>query len=210
MKNRTNQILYSYWNEVRQSRLAPRRFDIEPARIAGILAETMILERCEDSAIRFRLAGTRIAEQFGSEFRGQSFLDMWSEGDAATLQHHLNLMQSQGGVLLFEIDAVSASGREITFEAVLMPLVHTRDVVDRYLGAISAMQNPMWLGSEPLTDLTLGSFEMIWPDGRPHAIAERFLHTPALSPASAGSRLVRLDRRQFRVFDGGRSMETKS
>lgn len=210
MKHRTNQILYSYWNEVRQGRIAPRRFDIEPARIAGILAETMILERCEDGATRFRLAGTRIAEQFGAEFRGQSFLDMWSQTDAATLKHHLDMVQSQGGVLMFEIDARSPSGREMTFEATLMPLVHTRDVVDRYLGAISAMHNPLWLGSEPLTDLSLGTIEMIWPDGRPHAQAERFLQPPALTQAQASSRLVRFERRQFRVFDGGRGAETKS
>lgn len=210
MKNRTNQILYSYWNEVRHGRLAPRRFDIEPARIAGILAETMILERCEDGATRFRLAGTRIAEHFGTELRGQNFLDMWSETDASTLKHHVDLMQSQGGVLLFEIDAYSQSGREMTFEATLMPLVHTRDVVDRYLGAISATHNPLWLGSEPLTDVSLGAIEMIWPDGRPHALVERLLHTPALAQSHSGSRVVRFDRRQFRVFDGGRDLERKN
>lgn len=210
MKNRTNKIIYSYWNEVRRGRLAPRRFDIEPARIAGILAETMILERCDDGATRFRLAGTRISEQFGAEFRGQSFLEMWPEQDAATLKHHLDLMQSQGGVLLFEIDARSPSGREISFEAIMMPLVHTREVVDRYLGAISSTTNPLWLGSEPLTDLTLGAVEMVWPDGRPHAMAQRYAETPALKPIVAGSRVVRLERRQFRVLEGGRGLDSKT
>ena len=47
MKNRTSQILFAYWNEARQGRVAPRRLDIEPARIAGILSETMILEQTE-------------------------------------------------------------------------------------------------------------------------------------------------------------------
>jgi hypothetical protein len=118
-------------------------------------------------------------------------------------------MQAQGGVLLFEIDARSPSGREISFEAILMPLVHTREVVDRYLGAISSLTSPMWLGSELLTDLTLGAVEMMWPDGRPHAIAQRYADTPALKPIVAGGRVVRLERRQFRVLDGGRGLDGK-
>ena len=66
MRHRTTQIIYSYWNEARQGRLAPRRFDIEPARIAGVLAETTILEQVDNETYRFRLAGTRITEQFAT------------------------------------------------------------------------------------------------------------------------------------------------
>ena len=210
MKNRTTQILYRYWNEVRHGRLAPRRFDIEPARIAGILAETMILERADETTIRFRLAGTRIAEQFGSELRGQSFLDLWSPEDRQTLHHQLATLQVQGGALLFEIEAHTPGGRTVAFEAILMPLVHTRDVVDRFLGAISCDLPPLWLGTEPLTRLSLAHSEIVWPDGRPHTFAERFAHTPALNPATAAGRLVRFDRRQFRVLDGGRDARDKT
>ena len=41
------QTLYSYWNEVRAGRLAPQRLEIEPSRIAGVLAETFMLERVD-------------------------------------------------------------------------------------------------------------------------------------------------------------------
>lgn len=204
MKNRTTQILYSYWNEVRHGRLAPKRFDIEPARIAGILAETMILERADDSTLRFRLAGTRIAEQFAAELRGQNFFELWGETDRTTLRHQLTALQEQGGALRFDIDAATASGRTVAFEAILLPLVHTRDIVDRFLGSISCAHLPLWLGTEPLTTLRLTASETIWPDGRPHAIAERLAHPPALNPSTAAGRIVRFDRRQFRVLDGGR------
>src|SRR5262245_16401234 len=55
------QALYAYWNEVRGDRLAPRRLEIQPARIAEHLLDTFILERSGRSAFRFRLAGTRVA-----------------------------------------------------------------------------------------------------------------------------------------------------
>ncbi len=209
MKNRTTQIIYSYWNEVRHGRLAPKRFDIEPARIAGVLAETMILECTEDGAIRFRLAGTRITEQFGAELRGQSFLDLWSSAERAALIRQLDMLKTQGGALLLEIEAMTPGERSVTFEAILLPLIHTRDEVDRFLGSISCNVPPMWLGTEPLTTMCLRSSEIIWPDGRPHAIAERFAQPPVLSTATAKSRIVRFDRRQFRVLEGGRSLEGK-
>ncbi len=47
MKQRTIQTLYAYWNELRAGRVAPRRLEIEPARIGSILPETFMLERTE-------------------------------------------------------------------------------------------------------------------------------------------------------------------
>lgn len=209
MKNRTTQIIYSYWNEARHGRLAPRRFDIEPARIAGILAETMILECAEDGTVRFRLAGTRITEAFGTELRGQSFLELWSTADRTMLQGQLETMKSQGGALLMEIEAFTPGDRSVMLEAILLPLIHTRDEVDRFLGSISCGHAPFWLGSEPLTSLRLASCEVVWPDGRPHKIAEILAHPPALASLGERSRLVRFDRRQFRVVDGGRSVDKR-
>jgi hypothetical protein len=207
MKNRTTQIIYGYWNEVRHGRKAPRRFDIEPARIAGILAETMILEDAADGPVRFRLAGTRIAEQFGAELRGRSFIDMWPQEEQQQLRRHLETLKEEGGALVLEIEARTATDRAIEFEAILLPLIHTRESVDRFLGAISCAHPPMWLGTEPLVTLRLLSDEIVWPDGRPHHVVERFAHPPALSPSPAASRIVRFERRQFRVLDGGRKAE---
>ena len=98
MRSKTGQILYAYWNEVRGDRLAPRRFEIEPSRIAPILSETFILERLDADTYRFRLAGTRIGEDFGFEFRGTNFLDGWMADDRITLIRHLQSLTVQGGV----------------------------------------------------------------------------------------------------------------
>ena len=63
MKQSTIQVLFGYWNEVRGERLAPRRFEIEPARIATILPETFILERLDSETFPYRLAGTKICDR---------------------------------------------------------------------------------------------------------------------------------------------------
>jgi hypothetical protein len=205
MRQKTSQILYAYWNEVRRGRLAPRRFDIEPARVAGILAETLILERLDARSYPFRLAGTRICEQFGAEFRGSNFLDLWNADDRACLAQKLALLAEQGGVGVIEFEGRAGEGRVAKFEAILLPLLHARPTVDRFLGAISCCRAPLWLGREPITELALERVEIVWPDGRPHALIDKMDRQSPFLPLERRGRVVRFERRSFRVFDGGRS-----
>ena len=75
MQQPTSRQLYAYWDRVRNGRVAPRRFEIEPAKIATILPETFIVEDAGMLGYRFRLAGTKICEHFGRELRGADLLD---------------------------------------------------------------------------------------------------------------------------------------
>ena len=92
-----------------------------------------------------------------------------------------------------------------TFEAILLPLLHTGETVTRVLGALSAIDSPAWLGHERLTKKRLIAHELIWPEGRPHLFADKMREPAPLKTSLAGARLVRFDRRSFRVLDGGRS-----
>ena len=58
------------WDRVRNGRFAPRRFEVEPAKIAALLPETFIAEGAGLLGCRFRLAATKVCEQFGRELRG--------------------------------------------------------------------------------------------------------------------------------------------
>ncbi len=206
MKHRTSEHLYEYWNEVRGPHLAPRRFDIEPGRIASALPETFILERTDEGGYGFRLAGTRICEHLGSELRGTDFLDGWREDDRATLSRGLASAAEQGGVLWIEMSAVAeAPGRSADFEILILPLIHKGAIPDRFLGCWCALSPPSWLSMEKLDRRLLHRMELIWPDGRPHAVVERFDNQSPFLPHIRYGRLVRSDRRQFRVYDGGLS-----
>lgn len=204
MKSRTSQILYSYWNEVRGTRIAPRRFDIEPARMSSILSETFILERALDDGYPFRLAGTRICDSFGFELRGRDFLDLAGSDDRQAILHVIEEITDRGAVGVIEIEARTADGRKAEFETLLLPLVHSRQEISRYLGSISAIDPPPWLGAERLTPLGMPRSRVLWPEGRPHVVIERAHHQAPFLPALAGARIVRSERRQFRVLDGGR------
>lgn len=207
MKQRTSQIIFQYWNDVRGERLAPERFDIEPSRIAAILPETCILERTAEGALIFRLAGTRICDNYGHELRGSNLHDLVSAEDAAVIDDLLLPVTHQGAVAVLELGATTEDDRDVAFEMTLLPLLHMNGSVTRYLGSISPIDPPVWLGTMRLEPTGLRSHAIMWPEGRPHALIEKAHRQSPFLPAMAGARVVRVDRRQFRVLDGGRVSE---
>ena len=213
MKQRTSQTLYAYWNNVRAGRLAPRRLEIEPARISPILAETFILERMDSRTYTFRLAGTRICDNLAAELRGRNLIELFREGDREDLEAAIARVSAQGAVLLAEI-AVQPAGstpgepqRTAYFELLLLPLTHTRDEISRYLGALTPIKAPLWLGHEVLGQAMLLEHRLLWPDGRPHSVVERVNRQAPLMAELAEARVVRFNRRQFRILEGGRKGE---
>jgi hypothetical protein len=203
MKQKSTQSLYAYWNEVRAGRLAPRRFEIEPSQISEILPDTFILERADSETFRFRLAGTAICEHFGQEFRDTNFLDGWTEPDRITLQRLLAVVTIQGAVGLIDLEAATPSGDSVVFETILLPLVHTRDSVDRILGAMAPISQPGWLGHEVLSTRSLLRSQMVWPNGKPQSVIDALHRQAPFLPHIRKARIVRSQRRQFRVYDGG-------
>lgn len=203
MKQLTSSLLYDYWNDVRGERLAPTRFEIEPSRISSVLSETFILERNEDGTYPFRLAGTRVCEQFGRELRGTDFLSLVGS-DYRLIARALGTVTTAGAALLLEIEAESDDSRTVQFEVVVMPLLHPSNEVTRYLGAISAIDPEPWLGVVPLERSWLIRHELVWPHGEPDVLRGPLDHQLPFSPELAAARIVRSARRQFRILDGGR------
>ena len=208
MRHKTSKTLFDYWNVVRGEHLAPRRFEIEPAKISAILSSTFMLERLDPSTSRYRLAGTAVCNIFGVELRASNFLDGWPPEDRLSLTRRLSVLSGQGAVELIHLEAAPAGRASAPFELLLLPLRHTGEEIDRILGSFAALDCPSWLGHVPLATKRLIGNEFIWPAGNPNRGADaRPAPTrpnyvpPALVPREG--RIVSSERRQFRVFDGG-------
>lgn len=195
MQQVTSRQLYAYWDGVRNGRVAPRRFEIEPAKIAALLPETFIAERSGASGLRFRLAGTKICEHFGCELRGIDLLNLWSEQDRKALLSLLSDVFSGAAVGEVQFRAETGGKREVKFELLLLPLIHTGEAINRVLGSITALETPFWLGAAPLARYEIIDIRVHWPDGGP----PRREHTPPTSEAE----IVPLGRARFHVYDGG-------
>lgn len=203
MKLPTSRMLYDYWNDVRGQRLAPSRFEIEPSQIAGVLSETFILERTGAGHYPFRLAGTRICEHIGRELRGSDFLDLAGDG-RPFVTRALAAATEQGAIALIEIEGVAEDGRTAAFEVLLLPLRHPANEITRFLGSFAAIDPPGWLGLETLRSFRTVNHEVRWPAGRQIAAAEDADRQLPFAPELASARIVRSERRQFRILDGGR------
>lgn len=190
MQQPTSRQLYAYWDRVRNGRLAPRRFEIEPAKIAALLPETFIAESAGQLGYRFRLAGTKICEQFGRELRGADLLSLWEQEDRESVASLLRSVFTDAAVGHGVFRAYARTNRQAGFELVLMPLIHTGETVNRILGAITAIEPPFWLGAEPLLRQEIVELHLHWPDGAP-------------SVPRGGAEIVRLARSRFRVYEGG-------
>ena len=205
MKEKTSQILFNYWNEVRGRRIAPRRFEIEPSRIASILPETFILEREARHQHRFRLAGTRVCEHFGREFRGVNILDLFTETDREPVDRVLETVTAEGAVGVINLDGVEKQGRKVMLELLLLPLVHTGESVTRILGSIATSYPATWLGHHPIDRITVRQFNVLWPDGRPHADIKLLDKPSPFARPQSKSRPPAVTRRTFRGYEGGLS-----
>lgn len=203
MKHKTTQHLYGYWNEVRQGRIAPRRLDIEPSRISDYLSDTFVLERSGARAYPYRLAGTRVCAAFGGEMRNLNFLDGWREGDRIAIERQFQTMADQGAATLLTIESGPEEGRPAIYEALILPLVHTADTIDRFIGSLSPLSPIIRAHRGQMRQKKLLTYETIWPEGRPFAVAEAMSKEAPFHPQMRQARIVRTDRRQFRVYDGG-------
>ena len=158
--------------------------------IAAVLPETFIVEGTGALGYRFRLAGTRICEQFGRELRGADLLSLWEDADRDAVASLLRNVVADGVVGCGRFRAYSCTNRQASFEFVLLPLIHTGDTINRVLGAITAIEPPFWLGAEPLLRQEILELNLHWPDG----------HSALPAPASV---VVSIGGRRFRVLEGG-------
>ncbi len=204
MKQTASLWLFSYWNELRNGRKAPNRFEIEPVKIGPLLPETFILETGENRNFRFRLAGTRICETYGYELKGLDFISFWHDrNEREAIECLLHTIKEDGSTGLLEFTAFNEEGESCRFEILLLPLIHSGEEVNRIMGALSPIDTPWWLGSKRLKGQRLDDLELIWPDMEIKFPQER----PSAPPETNGycGRIVSANGRLFRVLDGGKA-----
>ena len=183
MQQPTSLQLNAYWDRVRNGRFAPRRFEVEPSKIAALLPETFIAEGAGLLGCRFRLAGTRICEQFGRELRGADLLSLWEDADRDAVASLLRTVLSDAAVGYGRFRGYTRTDRQAGFEFVLLPLIHTGDAINRILGAMPSSRPS---GRQEIVDLNLH-----WPDGTPAFMAQ------------GGAEVISLASRRFHILERG-------
>lgn len=164
MQMPSTKTLYTYWNTIRGSRSAPDRRDIDPTRIREALANTFILELNEADKFSFRLAGSHLCTGYCRELKGRSFSDLWHERDGDAVDTLIRAVTEDHAVALLTFQGTTALKTKVSFETILMPLRHNGTTHTRVLGGMSALEDPYWLGVQPIVEQRITGLRLIWPD----------------------------------------------
>ena len=203
MQQSTSRQLYAYWDRVRNGRIAPRRFEIEPGQIASVLPETFIAEHVGVPGCRFRLVGTKICAQFGRELRGSDLLSLFAAEDRDSLAALLRSVYRDAAMGVVEFDAYTEAHRHVRFELILLPLIHTENTVNRILGSMSAFDPPFWLGATPIRHCEIVKLELHRPSAGQDQDQDQPAPKPTIDRPLSATDLVRSVRHRFRVYQGG-------
>ncbi len=157
MKHSSTRELFAYWNTSRGARPAPGRSEIDPAAIRHSLSDIFMLAADFVEEQRFRLAGTRVCALFGRELKGESFGSLFGESSSEHLRALLaNVTQENAGIVAGVIGR-NADGNPIDLELLLLPIAREGHARIRGIGVLAATELPFWLGSRPVTELSLGT-----------------------------------------------------
>lgn len=163
MRKPSTRELFNYWNELRGTRSAPERRDIDPTRIRHALANTFILEAV-DGDFRFRLAGSHLCSVYCRELKGRSFVKLWHDRDRDAIETLIKAVTDDHAVSLVTFSGTAQSNSNLSFETILLPLRHNGTTNSRIIGALTAMDEPYWLGLHPILEQRISGLRLIWPD----------------------------------------------
>ncbi len=164
MQRASTKILFDYWNQLRGSRSAPERKDVDPTRIRQALGSTFILESNEGEDFSFRLAGSHLCSAYCRELKGRPFSRLWHDKDRDAVGTLIRAVTEDFAVALVTFEATTSSNSKLSFETILMPLRHNGSSTSRILGGMTAMEEPYWFGAQPIMEQRITGLRLIWPD----------------------------------------------
>lgn len=161
MKQAATQELFSYWNEVRGSRMEPERAELNPGAIRGILADTFILEVDTHQTFPMRIAGTRLGALFARELKGNAFLDLWAGESRKPLLELFASVIDDRNPATAGVQSVQQAHPPLELELLLLPLRHFGKTHARVIGSLVPCYIPSWLGLIASPPLQLNSMRII-------------------------------------------------
>lgn len=131
--------LLQYWNTTRRGSDVPRRSDIDPRGIAGMLSCTFIIEQIAPGLGRFRVAGTHLGDILGMDVRGMPMSAMLLPAARDELATGLRDLFDMPGILRAALVSPGQFLRpEMEAELLILPLRDDRGDVTRAIGCLIA------------------------------------------------------------------------
>ncbi|WDR03682.1 PAS domain-containing protein [Devosia algicola] len=117
-----------------------------------------------DDRFNFRLAGSHLCTAYSRELKGRSFSALWHDRDREAMATLIRAVTEDHAVALVTFQGTTAINTKASFETILMPLRHNGSTQTRLLGAMTALEDPYWLGVQPILEQRITGLRLIWPD----------------------------------------------
>lgn len=127
----------AHWAEARHGAEVPYRSQIDPRRIAPLLADAFVAERIAPGVTRLRIAGMHLGDLMGIEARGMPLCSFIAPESRAAFALHLVDLFDRPATL--RMDLLSAAGRGqpgLRGTLIMLPLRSDLGDVSRALGCL--------------------------------------------------------------------------
>ena len=126
--------LFEYWSSKRKGDALPRRADIDPAEIPGLVQNIMIADiEHHPFRVRYRLVGTKVVEMTGYEFTGKYLDEIALPNDEAPFLDCYRLACDSRSAVLTRVIWRLAPDEVAEYDACFLPLSDDGEVVDKVI-----------------------------------------------------------------------------
>jgi hypothetical protein len=140
------QEMEAYWSALPRMNGVPKRKDVDPSQMGGLLEDSFILERVAPGVARVRVAGRNIGKLLGIEPRGLPLTASFLHGSRAELARHLEAAFTKPGLVELSLTSPRAVGQPALHgKLLLLPLRDDQGRVSRLMGVL-AMSGRRGLG----------------------------------------------------------------
>ncbi|MEO0498458.1 MAG: PAS domain-containing protein [Pseudomonadota bacterium] len=164
MKHISSKRLFEYWNELRGTRPAPNRDEIQPSGLRHILGDAYILQDEPRFQASFRLCGNNVNHIFCRELKGQRFLGLFADESQTAVQTLWRSVAEEQAAVVMGTIGHSNRGKQVRLETLMLPLNVSSRQGYRVLATTAAFDKPYWLGVDPVTQQTVDSVRIVMPD----------------------------------------------
>ena len=130
--------LHRYWQDKAGDRQMPARRDIDPVMDLPAITPYMWLVDVEEEppGFRFRLLGTEVVAQYGTDFTGRRLDELGIDGERSAIEREYRetVAVKRPTCYRHAID-VEETGRYLPYERLLLPLSDDGETVNMLMGA---------------------------------------------------------------------------
>ena len=127
----------TYWNRLRNGRVAPTRAEIDARGIQNALGHAFLIDRIATGHARLRIAGMHLCDLMGMEVRGMPLSALFDLSTRPALSEHLEAVFRTPEVVEFGLTAEGSIRREaLSGQMILLPLLDSAGLATHALGCI--------------------------------------------------------------------------